>query len=158
MTALDIAFNSGSLARVGPSVEFGTRAETQLAGHPKGPAGFDAGQLGFGVCPELAPRAGAGLQYQHEEGSAPPLLFDLLHPELKRQPGRAQKFKAQRSLLWSVTVSWKWPPMRRSQAADRGPQWWPQGRSWGLERGRRALPAAHLPVCRAFVPGGRLYL
>jgi hypothetical protein len=36
------------------SEKFGTHAETQLAGHFKDPAGFDAGQLGFGVCPELA--------------------------------------------------------------------------------------------------------
>jgi carbamoyltransferase len=34
--------------------QFGTHAETQLAGHPKDPAGFDTSQLGFGVCPELA--------------------------------------------------------------------------------------------------------
>lgn len=41
---------------------------------------------------------GAGLQYQHEIGSAPPLLFDPLDPELKKQSPDARKFKAQRSL------------------------------------------------------------
>jgi hypothetical protein len=41
---------------------------------------------------------GAGLQYQREEGGAPPLLFDPLDPELKKRPRGAQKFKAQRSL------------------------------------------------------------
>ena len=39
-----------------------------------------------------------GLQYQREVGQAPPLLFTPLDPELKKQPSRAQKFKAQRSL------------------------------------------------------------
>ncbi|MEO0987904.1 MAG: DISARM system helicase DrmA [Cyanobacteria bacterium J06639_14] len=39
-----------------------------------------------------------GLQYQKEVGQAPPLLFTPLDPELKKQPPRAQKFKAQRSL------------------------------------------------------------
>ena len=41
---------------------------------------------------------GAGLQYQREVGSAPPLLFDPLDPELKKQGSDARKFKAQRSL------------------------------------------------------------
>ena len=41
---------------------------------------------------------GAGLQYQREVGSAPPLLFDPLDPELKKQGADARKFKAQRSL------------------------------------------------------------
>jgi Helicase conserved C-terminal domain len=38
------------------------------------------------------------LQYQQEVGSAPPLLYDFLDPELKNQKPIAQKFKAQRSL------------------------------------------------------------
>ncbi len=38
------------------------------------------------------------LQYQNEEGNAPPLLFDPLDPELENQPAIASKFKAQRSL------------------------------------------------------------
>ena len=38
------------------------------------------------------------LQYQQEVGSAPPLLFDPLDPELLNQPKASQKFKAQRSL------------------------------------------------------------
>jgi len=38
------------------------------------------------------------LQYQQEEGSAPPLLFDFLDPEVQNQKPIAQKFKAQRSL------------------------------------------------------------
>jgi hypothetical protein len=38
------------------------------------------------------------LQYQQEVGSAPPLLFDPLDPDLERQPLEARKFKAQRSL------------------------------------------------------------
>jgi hypothetical protein len=37
-----------------PALQFGTHAETQLAGHSTNPAGLDASQLGFGVCPELA--------------------------------------------------------------------------------------------------------
>ena len=41
---------------------------------------------------------GAGLQYQREEGGAPPLLYDPLDPELAKRPLDAQKFKAQRSL------------------------------------------------------------
>lgn len=38
------------------------------------------------------------LQYQQEEGKAPPLLFDPLDPELDKQPPPARSFKAQRSL------------------------------------------------------------
>jgi uncharacterized Zn-finger protein len=38
------------------------------------------------------------LQYQQEEGKAPPLLYDFLDPQLKNQPLEARKFKAQRSL------------------------------------------------------------
>ncbi len=38
------------------------------------------------------------LQYQRETGSAPPLLYDPLDPELEKQPKIAQKFKSQRSL------------------------------------------------------------
>ncbi len=41
---------------------------------------------------------GAGLQYQREEGGAPPLLYEPLDPELKKQPRIAHRFKAQRSL------------------------------------------------------------
>jgi hypothetical protein len=41
---------------------------------------------------------GAGLQYQREEGGAPPLLYDPLDPELRKKSRTAQKFKAQRSL------------------------------------------------------------
>lgn len=52
------------------------------------------------------------LQYQQETGLAPPLLFDPLDSELKKQPKIAQKFKAQRSLrdveptvnLWVKTL------------------------------------------------------
>jgi len=38
------------------------------------------------------------LQYQSEVGKAPPLLFNSLDPELKKQTAVAHKFKAQRSL------------------------------------------------------------
>ncbi len=38
------------------------------------------------------------LQYQQEEGSAPPLLYDFLDPEVQNQKPIAQKFRAQRSL------------------------------------------------------------
>jgi hypothetical protein len=38
------------------------------------------------------------LQYQKEDGNAPPLLYDPLDPELAKQNFRAKKFKAQRSL------------------------------------------------------------
>lgn len=38
------------------------------------------------------------LQYQKEEGVAPPLLFQPLDPELAKKPLYEQKFKAQRSL------------------------------------------------------------
>ncbi|BDA75948.1 Helicase-like (plasmid) [Calothrix sp. PCC 7716] len=52
------------------------------------------------------------LQYQQEVGSAPPLLYDFLDPELKNQKPIAQKFKAQRSLrdvepvvhLWATNL------------------------------------------------------
>jgi hypothetical protein len=43
-------------------------------------------------------QVGSGLQYQREEGGAPPLLFDPLDPELEKQPPGARKFKAQRSM------------------------------------------------------------
>ena len=43
-------------------------------------------------------QVGSGLQYQREEGGAPPLLFDPLDPELDKQPSGARKFKAQRSM------------------------------------------------------------
>jgi hypothetical protein len=43
-------------------------------------------------------KAGAGLQYQREEGGAPPLLFDPLDPDLANQSLKARKFKAQRSM------------------------------------------------------------
>jgi Helicase conserved C-terminal domain len=43
-------------------------------------------------------QVGSGLQYQSEEGGAPPLLFDPLDPELEKQPAGARKFKAQRSM------------------------------------------------------------
>jgi hypothetical protein len=43
-------------------------------------------------------KVGAGLQYQREEGGAPPLLFDPLDPDLAKQPQKARKFKAQRSM------------------------------------------------------------
>lgn len=43
-------------------------------------------------------RVGAGLQYQHEEGSAPPLLFDALDPALLSEPPGARKFRANRSM------------------------------------------------------------
>ncbi len=39
-----------------------------------------------------------GLQYQREEGGAPPPLFDPLDPDLANQPLKARKFKAQRSM------------------------------------------------------------
>ncbi|MBC8123699.1 MAG: hypothetical protein H7Y22_17905, partial [Gemmatimonadaceae bacterium] len=38
------------------------------------------------------------LQYQREVGSAPPLLYDPLDPELELQPAVCRKFKAGRSL------------------------------------------------------------
>jgi len=49
---------------------------------------------------ETKHRVGSGLQYQQEEGGAPPLLFDPLDPELAEQPGGVNqyKFKAHRSL------------------------------------------------------------
>lgn len=45
----------------------------------------------------IATRRGS-LQYQQEEGGAPPLLFDPLSPELAKQSREAQQFKAGRSL------------------------------------------------------------
>jgi hypothetical protein len=45
----------------------------------------------------IATKKGA-LQYQSEEGGAPPLLFDPLSPELAKQSPEAQQFKAGRSL------------------------------------------------------------
>lgn len=41
---------------------------------------------------------GAGLQYQREEGAAPPLLFDPLDPALASEPPGARKFRANRSM------------------------------------------------------------
>ncbi len=41
---------------------------------------------------------GAGLQYQREEGQAPPLLFAPLDPELARQTPEGRAFKANRSM------------------------------------------------------------
>ena len=41
---------------------------------------------------------GAALQYAGEVGKAPPLLYQPLDPELRKQPAPAEKFKAQRSL------------------------------------------------------------
>ena len=41
---------------------------------------------------------GAKLQYGSEVGGAPPLLYQPLDPELRKQPSPAEKFKAQRSL------------------------------------------------------------
>ncbi|MBU6346709.1 MAG: DISARM system helicase DrmA [Cyanobacteria bacterium REEB494] len=38
------------------------------------------------------------IQYQKEEGKAPPLLFNPLDPELEELPVKARQFKAQRSL------------------------------------------------------------
>jgi hypothetical protein len=43
-------------------------------------------------------RVGAGLQYQREEGAAPPLLFDPLDPALALEPPGARKFRAHRSM------------------------------------------------------------
>jgi hypothetical protein len=41
---------------------------------------------------------GTNLQYQQEEGSARPLLYTFLDPELKKLPGRHRKFRANRSM------------------------------------------------------------
>jgi hypothetical protein len=43
-------------------------------------------------------KVGAGLQYQREEGAAPPLLFDPLDPALALEPPGARKFRAHRSM------------------------------------------------------------
>ena len=43
-------------------------------------------------------KTGAGLQYASEVGKAPPLLYQPLDPELRKQPSPAEKFRAQRSL------------------------------------------------------------
>jgi len=43
-------------------------------------------------------KVGAGLQYQREEGAAPPLLFDPLDPALAFEPPGARKFRAHRSM------------------------------------------------------------
>jgi hypothetical protein len=43
-------------------------------------------------------KVGAGLQYQREEGAAPPLLFDPLDPALAAEPPGARKFRANRSM------------------------------------------------------------
>jgi hypothetical protein len=43
-------------------------------------------------------RVGAGLQYQREEGAAPPLLFDPLDPALATEPPGARKFRANRAM------------------------------------------------------------
>jgi hypothetical protein len=55
---------------------------------------------------------GAQLQYQQEEGSARPLLYTFLAPELRKLPARHQKFRANRSMrdveasvnLWVKTL------------------------------------------------------
>jgi superfamily II DNA/RNA helicase len=41
---------------------------------------------------------GAGLQYQREEGQAPPLLLDPMDPELARKTPNERKFRAHRSM------------------------------------------------------------
>ncbi len=41
---------------------------------------------------------GADLQYQREEGNAPPLLHEFLNPELKKKSPRFRKFRANRSM------------------------------------------------------------
>jgi hypothetical protein len=53
-------------------------------------------------------KTGSGLQYQREEGGAPPLLWDPMDPELARLPADERKFKAQRSLrdVEGVTNLW----------------------------------------------------
>lgn len=43
-------------------------------------------------------RDNAGLQYQSEAGKDPPLLRDVMDPELQRRPPEERKFKAPRSL------------------------------------------------------------
>jgi hypothetical protein len=43
-------------------------------------------------------KVGAGLQYQREAGSAPPLLFDPLDAALALEPPGARKFRAHRSM------------------------------------------------------------
>ena len=43
-------------------------------------------------------KVGGGLQYQWEEGSAPPLLYDPLDPKLQTLPAGERKFRANRSL------------------------------------------------------------
>jgi hypothetical protein len=43
-------------------------------------------------------KVGGGLQYQSEEGSAPPLLHDPLDPKLQALPAGERKFRANRSL------------------------------------------------------------
>lgn len=47
---------------------------------------------------ELIATKKGDLQYQREVGTAPPLLFDPLDPELAKQTKEAQQFKANRSL------------------------------------------------------------
>ena len=55
---------------------------------------------------------GGGLQYQTEAGAAQRLLYEFLHPALKQQPPRFQKFRANRSMrdvepsvnLWVQTL------------------------------------------------------
>ncbi len=53
-------------------------------------------------------KTGSGLQYQREEGGAPPLLWNPMDPELSRRPPDERKFKAQRSLrdVEGVTNLW----------------------------------------------------
>jgi len=41
---------------------------------------------------------GGKLQYQYETGAAQRLLYEFLNPELKRQPPRFKKFRANRSM------------------------------------------------------------
>ena len=55
---------------------------------------------------------GSELQYQQEAGSAQRLLYEFLHPELKKLPMRHRKFRANRSMrdvepsvnLWVKTL------------------------------------------------------
>jgi len=57
-------------------------------------------------------KVGATLQYQTETGAAQRLLYEFLNPELKRQPPRFKKFRANRSMrdvepsvnLWLKTI------------------------------------------------------
>jgi hypothetical protein len=67
----------------------------------------------------IADRKG-DLQYQREIGTAPPLLFDPLDPELPRQSREAQQFKANRSLrdVEPAVSLWLRSPAGQSIAED----------------------------------------